>query len=114
MPPATAARSCVASFLLPLHPRPVVLDAAYLPKETALLKQASSAGCHVIPGVEMLIAQGIAQQHIFTNQHPASGVITKIVMQEYEVMTSKTPMSIRSRAEPSELNTRREAKVSAI
>ena len=91
-----------------------MLDAAYLPKDTALLTQARAAGCTVICGVEMLIAQGIAQQHIFTNQHPASDVISRIVLKEYESMTSQTPMTIRNRVEPNELNLKRKPQVSSI
>ena len=39
----------------------VVLDAAYTPRITALLKQALSKGCRICSGIDMLIAQGIAQ-----------------------------------------------------
>lgn len=111
--------SCCLMLPLTFHPflqphlipctRPVVLDAAYLPKNTALLTQARAAGCPVVRGVEMLISQGIAQQQIFTNQHPAADVISHTVLKEYESMTSQTPMAIRSRAEPNELSVKKPA-----
>ena len=45
---------------------PIVLDAAYRPRETPLLAAAAAAGCVAIEGVEMLFEQGCAQvgEHI--------------------------------------------------
>ncbi|CAE7578385.1 ARO1 [Symbiodinium sp. CCMP2592] len=50
--------------------RPVVLEAAYIPRRTAFLRQAIGAGCEVVEGVEMLFEQGCAQCEIWT-QKPA-------------------------------------------
>jgi len=46
--------------------KPVVLEAAYIPRQTAFVKQALEAGCEVIEGVEMLFEQGCAQCEIWT------------------------------------------------
>merc|ERR1712060_297795 len=45
---------------------PVVLEAAYIPRQTSFVKQALSAGCSVVEGVEMLFEQGCAQCEIWT------------------------------------------------
>ena len=48
--------------------RPLVLDAAYRPRETPLLRDASAAGCTTLEGVEMLFEQGCAQCAIWTHR----------------------------------------------
>jgi len=48
--------------------RPVVLEAAYIPRRTAFLRQALDAGCDVVEGVEMLYEQGCAQCEIWTGK----------------------------------------------
>ena len=45
----------------------IVLDAAYTPRITPLLRQALDRGCRVHSGIEMLIAQGIAQFNMWTD-----------------------------------------------
>jgi len=46
---------------------PIVLDVAYNPKETSLIKQALKNKCeYIIYGIEMLLYQGYMQQEIFT------------------------------------------------
>lgn len=47
---------------------PVVLDAAYKPKHTTLLKQAAEFKCKLCFGVEMLIEQGIEQQRVWNSR----------------------------------------------
>jgi shikimate dehydrogenase len=46
----------------------VVMDIVYSPLETRLLRDAGRAGCQVINGLEMLLAQGAAQFEIWTGQ----------------------------------------------
>lgn len=41
--------------------KPVVLEAAYIPRHTAFVTQAMGQGCRVVEGVEMLFEQGCAQ-----------------------------------------------------
>ena len=60
-----------AEFTVPgatLEWQPVVLDAAYKPAETALLRQALGAGCVVAQGASMLVAQGVAQFERWTGR----------------------------------------------
>eukprot|EP00929_Paragymnodinium_shiwhaense_P042531 TRINITY_DN21998_c0_g2_i1.p1 TRINITY_DN21998_c0_g2~~TRINITY_DN21998_c0_g2_i1.p1 ORF type:complete len:1551 (+),score=381.55 TRINITY_DN21998_c0_g2_i1:60-4655(+) len=47
---------------------PIVLDAAYRPRETPFLKDAAAAGCLCIEGIEMLFEQGCAQCEIWTHR----------------------------------------------
>jgi shikimate dehydrogenase len=50
-----------------LHrPGTVVLDMVYDPLETQLLREARSAGCTIVDGMEMLLAQAIAQFETWT------------------------------------------------
>jgi len=48
--------------------RPVVLEASYIPRRTAFLRQAMAAGCTVIEGIEMLYEQGCEQCQIWTGR----------------------------------------------
>merc|ERR1712113_627138 len=57
--------------------RPVVLEAAYIPRHTAFLKQALAAGCSVVEGVEMLFEQGCAQCEIWTSSPAPRAEIAK-------------------------------------
>lgn len=58
----------VPSHLLASHP--VVLDAAYGRTETALVAQARAAGCACVEGIDMLLAQGLAQFRLWTGRRP--------------------------------------------
>jgi shikimate dehydrogenase len=50
-----------------LHrPGTVVLDMVYDPLETRLLREAQAAGCRIIDGLEMLLAQAVAQFETWT------------------------------------------------
>lgn len=51
-----------------LHAGQVVFDLVTSPAETLLLAEARNAGAEVIPGVEMLIAQGLKQFEIWTGE----------------------------------------------
>jgi shikimate dehydrogenase len=46
----------------------LVMDIVYRPLETRLLREASSRGCQVIDGLQMLIHQGAAQFELWTGQ----------------------------------------------
>ena len=54
---------------------PIVLDAAYRPRDTPLLNAASAAGCVTIEGIEMLFEQGCAQCEIWTHRPAPRGAI---------------------------------------
>merc|ERR1712070_1982 len=47
---------------------PVVLDAAYVPRQTPLLADAQAAGCTTLEGVQMLFEQGCEQCAIWTHR----------------------------------------------
>eukprot|EP00405_Crypthecodinium_cohnii_P018841 CAMPEP_0206481914 /NCGR_PEP_ID=MMETSP0324_2-20121206/38491_1 /ASSEMBLY_ACC=CAM_ASM_000836 /TAXON_ID=2866 /ORGANISM="Crypthecodinium cohnii, Strain Seligo" /LENGTH=322 /DNA_ID=CAMNT_0053959619 /DNA_START=65 /DNA_END=1033 /DNA_ORIENTATION=- len=51
--------------------RPVVFEAAYIPRRTSFVQQALAAGCEVVEGIEMLFEQGCAQCEIWTKKAPA-------------------------------------------
>ena len=56
--PGSAGLSLPVEALRRLHP--LVLDAAYRPRETPLLADARAAGCTAIEGIEMLFEQARA------------------------------------------------------
>lgn len=56
-----------AAELAALHPR-LVFDLVYNPLETQLLRLARAAGADVIPGYEMLVAQGARQFQLWTGK----------------------------------------------
>jgi pentafunctional AROM polypeptide len=61
-----------AEFTVPadlLKNKPLVMDVAYRPALTPLLDQAKRAGCPVVQGAEMLVAQGVEQFQIWTRRH---------------------------------------------
>lgn len=71
------------------------MDAAYIPFETNLLIQAKQAGCCIIPGIEMLIHQGLTQNKLFSRQAPPSALVMDVVRKEYYAMIQREPNSIR-------------------
>ena len=46
----------------------VVFDSVYNPMETKLLREAKTAGCTVIPGIELFINQAARQFELWTGQ----------------------------------------------
>lgn len=74
-------------FTLPakiLAARPVLLDAAYKPPLTALLTQASEAGCYCVQGAEMLFEQAIAQSELWLERPAPRGCFESAVWGEVE------------------------------
>jgi 3-dehydroquinate dehydratase/shikimate dehydrogenase len=53
----------------------VVYDLVYNPMETRLLKEAAGAGCEVIPGLDMLVAQAEDQSEWWTGKRPPAGLM---------------------------------------
>ncbi|KAJ8609626.1 hypothetical protein CTAYLR_006300 [Chrysophaeum taylorii] len=73
-----------ANFVLPsgaLDAKPVVLDAAYKPAETALLRQAKSSGATIAQGATMLVEQGIAQFELWTSRQAPADLMRAAVFQ---------------------------------
>jgi shikimate dehydrogenase len=51
-----------------LHPRLIVFDIVYNPKETRLLREARAKGCTIVYGYKMLLYQAAQQFKLFTNR----------------------------------------------
>ena len=66
-----------------LNTKPVVLDAAYRPRNTKLLIQASKEGCKTFAGIQMLVEQGLEQFERWTNIKAPRTVIEKNVYEFY-------------------------------
>ncbi len=62
-----------------LESRPVVFDIVYNPLQTKLLKEAKSAGCQVIPGIEMFVNQAVRQFELWTGETAPVGIMRKVV-----------------------------------
>ena len=78
-----------AAFVLPdearlFVSRPAVLDVAYLPAVTPLLSQARAAGCPTATGFQMLMAQGVAAQRIWTLREPRADVMATVTQSSYQ------------------------------
>ena len=58
-----------------LRGRLIVYDLVYNPLETQLLLDARAAGCQVISGIEMLVAQASLQFELFTGEKPPIDVM---------------------------------------
>jgi len=57
----------------------VVFDVVYRPRETRLLREARSAGCRVIPGAAMFVAQAALQFEYWTQQAADFRLFARIV-----------------------------------
>jgi 3-dehydroquinate dehydratase / shikimate dehydrogenase len=59
----------------------LVYDLVYIPQETELIKQAKSVGIKTLGGLEMLLAQAVEQQRIWTNSNAPIDEIRQIIEQ---------------------------------
>jgi 3-dehydroquinate dehydratase / shikimate dehydrogenase len=57
----------------------IVFDGVYNPPETQLLREASRAGCTVIPGIEMFINQAAEQFRLWTGSTPDLNLMEEIL-----------------------------------
>jgi shikimate 5-dehydrogenase len=62
-----------------LHCR-IVMDLIYRPERTKLLLQAAHKGITIVSGVEMFLAQGIAQWELWTKQRAPQAVMRRAVL----------------------------------
>jgi 3-dehydroquinate dehydratase / shikimate dehydrogenase len=62
----------------------VVFDMIYRPQETRLLKLAAQRGIETVPGIEMLVAQGIAQWEIWTGRRAPASVMRRAAIRALE------------------------------
>ena len=65
----------------PLHRKgTVVFDMVYVPQQTRLLREAQAAGCQIIGGLEMLLAQAVGQFETWTGTEAPADVMLEAVM----------------------------------
>jgi 3-dehydroquinate dehydratase/shikimate dehydrogenase len=57
-----------------------IYDLVYNPPLTRLLRDATTAGCQTIGGLEMLVAQAHEQFHLWTGVRPAAGVMREAAL----------------------------------
>lgn len=58
----------------------IVMDLIYRPERTQLLQIAAKKGIHTVSGVEMFLAQGIAQWELWTKQRAPEAVMRRAVL----------------------------------
>jgi 3-dehydroquinate dehydratase / shikimate dehydrogenase len=58
----------------------IVMDLIYRPERTQLLQIAAKKGIHTVSGVEMFLAQGIAQWELWTKQRAPEAVMRRAVV----------------------------------
>ncbi len=61
-----------------------VFDTVYNPIRTRLLAEAREAGCTVIDGVTMFVAQAAAQFKLFTGHDAPTDLMRQVVVQRLE------------------------------
>lgn len=76
---------------MPFGARTPLFDVTYIPYVTPLLHQARESGCLTFGGIDVLIAQGIEQQRIFTRRATEEAVIDTTVRQGYHKMLETKP-----------------------
>jgi shikimate dehydrogenase len=64
-----------------LRPGQFVFDIVYTPLRTRLLEEAASAGCRVVPGVEMFIHQAVFQFELWTGRQAPVEIMRRVVME---------------------------------
>lgn len=64
-----------------LRPDQFVFDIVYNPLKTRLLEEAESAGCRVVPGVEMFIHQAVFQFELWTGTSAPVDCMRQVVME---------------------------------
>ncbi|MGV6472991.1 shikimate dehydrogenase [Azotobacter vinelandii] len=62
----------------------VVMDVAFIPVETALLRQARQLGCTTVAGTRMLVHQACRQIELYTGQDAPIAVMERAMLQEIE------------------------------
>ena len=68
-------------WMLEVTKLPAVFDVNYKPYNTKLLLQATSKGCDVVRGSEMLWEQGVGQFELWTGRTAPYGVMKKVVLE---------------------------------
>lgn len=60
-----------------LHGARLVYDLVYNPSETQFLREGRKAGCEILGGLEMLVAQAVMQFELWTGKTPSSAIMTE-------------------------------------
>jgi 3-dehydroquinate dehydratase/shikimate dehydrogenase len=83
------------SEISPLSPRElhcrIVMDLIYRPEQTQLLKLAARKGIATVSGVEMFLAQGIAQWELWTKQRAPEAIMRRAVLKALRAEASQKP-----------------------
>src|ERR1700761_601803 len=58
----------------------IVMDLIYRPERTQLLQMAAKKGIHTVSGVEMFLAQGIAQWELWTKQRAPEAIMRQAIL----------------------------------
>jgi shikimate dehydrogenase len=88
MHPATGISPLTSS---ELHCR-IVMDLVYRPEQTRLLQLAASKGIATVNGVEMFLAQGIAQWELWTGQRAPESVMRRAIVSALRSESSASSM----------------------
>ncbi len=80
MSPKVEATVVPAKFL---HPDLTVMDIVYNPMETRLLQEAQQAGCQVIRGVEMFLAQAVGQFELWTERAAPKEIMRAVLEKKF-------------------------------
>jgi shikimate 5-dehydrogenase len=56
------------------------MDLIYRPERTQLLQIAAKKGIHTVSGVEMFLAQGIAQWELWTKQRAPEAIMRRAIL----------------------------------
>ena len=66
-----------------LSEKQIVMEAVYAPPKTKLLQDAEAKGAQIIPGMEMLLYQGVAQFELYTEEKAPEEVMREILMDHF-------------------------------
>jgi len=80
-----------------LHCR-IVMDLIYRPQRTELLNIAQRKGIATVSGVEMFLAQGVAQWELWTGKTAPEPAMRRAVLQALSAEEKPAPTNLRSRA----------------
>jgi len=71
-----------------LQPHLVVMDAAFIPVRTKLIRDAEAAACRTVIGARMFLHQSCRQIELYTEQQAPLAVMEKVLLEEIDRMGS--------------------------
>jgi 3-dehydroquinate dehydratase/shikimate dehydrogenase len=69
----------------------IVMDLIYRPERTKLLQIAAKKGINTVSGVEMFLAQGIAQWELWTKQRAPEAIMRRAILKALRTETKQAP-----------------------